>query len=64
MFTSNAYAMAANGAQQGGEAGISQVVMLLAMFAIFYLLLIRPQQKRANVCPMQILIVYRSLRLV
>jgi len=48
MFASNAYAMAANGAQQGGEAGISQVVMLLAMFAIFYLLLIRPQQKRAK----------------
>jgi preprotein translocase subunit YajC len=50
MFVSEAYAMASSGAQQGGgeAAAMPQIFMLLAMFAIFYLLLIRPQQKRAK----------------
>jgi preprotein translocase subunit YajC len=48
MFASNAYAMAGNGGQQGGGSGLEGILMLLAMFAIFYFLLIRPQQKRAK----------------
>jgi len=46
MFATNAYAMAGGQGQQGG--GLEGVVMLLVMFGIFYLLLIRPQQKRAK----------------
>lgn len=45
---SEAYAMAgqAAGGQQGG--GYEGIIMLVLMFAIFYFLLIRPQQKRAK----------------
>lgn len=49
MFTSNAYAMAGGAGQAGGGSGGAQgIFMLLIMFAIFYFLLIRPQQKRAK----------------
>jgi len=49
MFVSEAYAMAANPAgQQGAAPGYEGMIMLVAMFAIFYFLLIRPQQKRAK----------------
>ncbi len=46
-MVSEAFAMAGQsaGGQQGGYEGI---IMLVAMFAIFYFLLIRPQQKRAK----------------
>jgi preprotein translocase subunit YajC len=49
-FTTEAFAMAGNQGQQGGSAsgGLEGIFMLLAMFAIFYFLLIRPQQKRAK----------------
>ena len=44
-----AHAMAMNGAaQQGGKPGYEGLIMLVLMFAIFYFLLIRPQQKRAK----------------
>lgn len=46
IFVSEAHAMAPN-AQQGGS-GYEGIIMLVIMFAIFYLLLIRPQQKRAK----------------
>lgn len=45
-MVSEAYAMASNGAQQGNP--YSGIIMLVLMFAIFYFLLIRPQQKRAK----------------
>jgi len=48
MFATNAYAMAGNGGPQAGGSGLEGIFMLLAMFAIFYFLLIRPQQKRAK----------------
>jgi preprotein translocase subunit YajC len=48
MFATNAYAMAGGAAQQGGGSGMEGIVMLVIMFAIFYFLLIRPQQKRAK----------------
>ena len=48
MFATNAYAMAGGGAQDGGGSGMEGIVMLVIMFAIFYFLLIRPQQKRAK----------------
>jgi len=42
-------AMANNaGAQPGGKPGYEGLIMLVVMFAIFYFLLIRPQQKRAK----------------
>ena len=47
MFISNAYAQAADAA--GGDpmaAALPQILMLAAMFAVFYFLLIRPQQRR------------------
>jgi preprotein translocase subunit YajC len=44
-----AFAMAGNQGQQGSSSGgFEGIFMLLAMFAIFYFLLIRPQQKRAK----------------
>ena len=48
MFATNAYAMAGGAEQQAGGSGMEGIVMLVIMFAIFYLLLIRPQQKRAK----------------
>lgn len=48
MFTSNAYAMAGGSGQQTGGSGMEGIIMLVVMFAIFYFLLIRPQQKRAK----------------
>jgi len=48
-MVSEAFAMAGNAAaQQGGRPGYETIVMLVIMFAIFYFLLIRPQQKRAK----------------
>jgi preprotein translocase subunit YajC len=48
MFATNAYAMAGGAEKQAGGSGMEGIVMLVIMFAIFYLLLIRPQQKRAK----------------
>ena len=45
MFISSAFAQAAGGAAAGGSM-TGTIVQLLLIFAIFYLLLIRPQQKR------------------
>ncbi len=46
---SEAFAMAGTPAgQQGGGSGYEGIIMLVIMFAIFYFLLIRPQQKRAK----------------
>jgi len=45
---SEAFAMAGNAAQQGGRPGYETILMLVLMVAIFYFLLIRPQQKRAK----------------
>ena len=42
---SPAYAQAAGGAP-GAGAGVSQIVILVVFVAIFYFMLIRPQQKR------------------
>lgn len=48
-MVSEAFAMAGNtAAQQGGRPGYEGIIMLVIMFAIFYFLLIRPQQKRAK----------------
>ncbi|NNM76162.1 preprotein translocase subunit YajC [Sphingomonas sp. ID1715] len=47
MFESPAYAQAATGASAGsGAAFFLQMVPLLAIFVIFWFLLIRPQQRR------------------
>jgi preprotein translocase subunit YajC len=42
------FAMAGNAAAQGSGNQYQGIIMLVAMFAIFYFLLIRPQQKRAK----------------
>ncbi len=48
-MVSEAFAMAGNaGGQAGGRPGYEGLIMLVVMFAIFYFLLIRPQQKRAK----------------
>ncbi len=39
-------AMAPQGGQQGGGSMISTLIMFAAIFAIFYFMIIRPQQKR------------------
>jgi len=46
-MATQAFAMAGTGAAQG-QGGYEGIIMLVAMFAIFYFLLIRPQQKRAK----------------
>ncbi len=46
-MATEAFAMAGAGAAQG-QGGYEGIIMLVAMFAIFYFLLIRPQQKRAK----------------
>lgn len=46
-MATEAFAMAGNAAGQGQQ-GYEGIIMLVAMFAIFYFLLIRPQQKRAK----------------
>jgi len=46
-MATEAFAMAGNAAGQGQQ-GYEGLIMLVAMFAIFYFLLIRPQQKRAK----------------
>ena len=49
MFVSTAWAMAqAPQDAQGGGGGFGPIIMMAAIFAIFYFLLIRPQQKRAK----------------
>ena len=49
MFASVAHAMGTAGAgQAGGADALMQFVPLIAMLAIFYFLLIRPQQTRAK----------------
>ncbi|MCK4621927.1 MAG: preprotein translocase subunit YajC [Desulfuromonadales bacterium] len=45
-MATEAFAMAGNAAQ--GQGGYEGIIMLVAMFAIFYFLLIRPQQKRSK----------------
>lgn len=46
-WATNAYAMAGSGG--GAEAGgLMSFIPLILMFAVFYFLLIRPQQKRAK----------------
>ena len=45
LFISDAYAQAAGASQQGS---LMSLLPLVAIFAVFYFLLIRPQQKRAK----------------
>lgn len=48
-WTTAAYAMGGTGGAGGGEAaGFASFIPLILMFAVFYFLLIRPQQKRAK----------------
>lgn len=48
MFIETAYAMGSQGAPggQGAGGGMSSLIMMAAIFAIFYFILIRPQQKK------------------
>lgn len=48
MFISEAYAMGAPGGAgaQGAGGGYSSLIMMAAIFAIFYFIMIRPQQKK------------------
>ena len=48
MFSSPAYAQAAAAPAGGAYAGIIQFVPIVAIFVIFYFLMIRPQQTRAK----------------
>jgi preprotein translocase subunit YajC len=47
-MVSEAFAMAGGAGAEGGRSGYEGIIMLVIMFAIFYFLLIRPQQKRAK----------------
>ena len=40
--------MGAGGGAQGAQGGMAALIPLILMFAIFYFLLIRPQQKKAK----------------
>jgi preprotein translocase subunit YajC len=48
MFIATAYAMGASGGDAGAQAGggASGLIMMAVIFAIFYFILIRPQQKK------------------
>lgn len=46
MFTTTAYAQTAGGAAPGAAGIMVQVLPLVLIFAVFWFLLIRPQQKR------------------
>ena len=46
MFINPAFAQAAGEAAAGGNSLVGMILQLLLIFAIFYFLLIRPQQKR------------------
>lgn len=46
MFSSPAYAQSAGAAPSGGAALFMQFAPLLLIFLIFYMLILRPQQKR------------------
>ncbi len=48
MFLEIAHAMAPAGEGQGGGGGFAAFIPLILLFAIFYFILIRPQQKRAK----------------
>lgn len=48
MFSSPAYAQAAAGPAGSAFGGLAQLVPLVAIFVIFYFLMIRPQQARAK----------------
>lgn len=43
-----AYAMAADGGSAGQASGFTALLPMIIIFAIFYFLLIRPQQKKAK----------------
>lgn len=47
-MTDIVYAMGTGAGQGGQGGGFSAIIPLLLMFAIFYFLLIRPQQKKAK----------------
>ncbi len=47
-FNSIAWAMPGQGGGEGGGGGLTALLPLVLMFAIFYFLLIRPQQKKAK----------------
>lgn len=47
-MTGIAYALGAGGAAGSGGGGFSAFIPLILMFAIFYFLLIRPQQKKTK----------------
>jgi len=46
MFASEAFAQTAGAAPDGGAAFLLQIAPLVALFILFYFLLIRPQQRR------------------
>lgn len=48
MFISTAYAMGAQGGGAGPAQGLTGFLPIIILFAIFYFLLIRPQQKKAK----------------
>lgn len=47
-WTTSAYAMGTSGQAADGGGALASFVPLILMFAVFYFLLIRPQQKRAK----------------
>ena len=47
-WTSTAYAMAGGGADGAAGSGMMAFMPLILMFVVFYLLAIRPQQKKAK----------------
>ena len=48
LFISRAYAQAAGGAAPGGTDMLTTLLPMIAIFVVFYFLLIRPQQRKAK----------------
>lgn len=47
-FVNDAYAMAPQASQSGGQGWMGQMILFGAIFLIFFLLVIRPQQKKVK----------------
>lgn len=63
-MNSLAYALGGSGGGGGGGGGFGAFIPLILMFAIFYFLLIRPQQKKAKVHKEMIAAVKKGDRVV
>ena len=64
MFINSAFAQSASDVASSGNSLVGMIVQLLLIFAIFYILLIRPQQKRVKEHEAKLAAIKRGDRIV